>query len=381
MAIPRSDDAPGGERSLRVGRVAAPLRSQALVVLRQAILDFHYKPGQRLIERELMADLGVSRTTIREVLRELGSEGLVTSIPQRGLIVASPSLKEAREVYEVRRALEELAMRAFIEKASNEQMSRLRAALTAFENEAGEGGDFRALLRSKDDAYQVVLEGGDNDAVRTEAASIAAAKDADVVIAVAGITSRLEGEEMPVEQPGFAGGDRTTLDMPKPEEDLIQAVAASHKPIVLVLMNGSALGINWEKAHANAIVEAWYSGEEGGAAIARTLAGDSNPAGRLPVTFYESVDQLPAFDDYAMKGRTYRYFTGQPLYAFGYGLSYSVFRYSDIRSNPLPDGQLEIRARVKNDSHVEPLEFRKGRLAIFRHAGMLTRSPAVRWPS
>jgi DNA-binding GntR family transcriptional regulator len=167
MAIPRSDDAPGGERSLRVGRVAAPLRSQALVVLRQAILDFHYKPGQRLIERELMEDLGVSRTTIREVLRELGSEGLVTSIPQRGLIVASPSLKEATEVYEVRRALEELAMRAFIEKASNEQVSRLRAALTAFENETGEGGDFRALLRSKDDAYQVVLEGGDNDAVRT----------------------------------------------------------------------------------------------------------------------------------------------------------------------------------------------------------------------
>jgi DNA-binding GntR family transcriptional regulator len=154
MAIPRSDDAPGGERSLRV------------VVLRQAILDFHYKPGQRLIERELMEDLGVSRTTIREVLRELGSEGLVTSIPQRGLIVASPSLKEATEVYEVRRALEELAMRAFIEKASNEQVSRLRAALTAFEKESGEGGDFRALLRSKDDAYQVVLEGGDNEAVR-----------------------------------------------------------------------------------------------------------------------------------------------------------------------------------------------------------------------
>jgi DNA-binding GntR family transcriptional regulator len=167
MAIPRSDDAPGGERSLRVDRVAAPLRSQALIVLRQAILDFHYKPGQRLIERELMEDLGVSRTTIREVLRELGSEGLVTSIPQRGLIVASPSLKEATEVYEVRRSLEELAMRAFIEKASNEQVARLRAALVAFENETGEGGDFRALLRSKDDAYEVVLEGGDNDAVRT----------------------------------------------------------------------------------------------------------------------------------------------------------------------------------------------------------------------
>ena len=156
-----------------------------------------------------------------------------------------------------------------------------------------------------------------------DSAAIAAAKQADVVIAVVGITSRLEGEEMPVNQPGFLGGDRTNLDMPKPEQDLVRALAAARKPLIVVLMNGSALGVNWEKEHANAIVEAWYPGEEGGAAIARTLSGKNNPAGRLPVTFYKDVNQLPPFEDYSMKGRTYRYFDGEPLWPFGYGLSYT----------------------------------------------------------
>jgi beta-glucosidase len=135
---------------------------------------------------------------------------------------------------------------------------------------------------------------------------------------------------MPVDQPGFLGGDRTSLDLPKPEEDLVQAVSASGKPLVIVLMNGSALGANWEKEHANAVLEAWYSGEEGGAAIAETLSGKNNPAGRLPVTFYKDVHQLPHFEDYSMKGRTYRYFTGEPLWPFGYGLSYTSFTYSGL---------------------------------------------------
>jgi len=107
-------------------------------------------------------------------------------------------------------------------------------------------------------------------------------------------------------------------------------VAASGKPLVVVLMNGSALGVNWAKAHANAIVESWYSGEEGGAAIAETLSGKNNPAGRLPVTFYKDVHQLPHFEDYSMKGRTYRYFEGEPLWPFGYGLSYTTFSYSNL---------------------------------------------------
>jgi beta-glucosidase len=161
-------------------------------------------------------------------------------------------------------------------------------------------------------------------------AAVAAARKADVVVAVVGITSRLEGEEMPVSEPGFLGGDRTSLDMPRPEEDLVEAVAATGKPLVVVLMNGSALGVNWEKAHANAIVDAWYSGEEGGSAVAETLSGKNNPAGRLPVTFYKDVNQLPNFEDYSMQGRTYRYFNGEPLWPFGYGLSYTSFAYSGL---------------------------------------------------
>ena len=161
--------------------------------------------------------------------------------------------------------------------------------------------------------------------------AIQAAKNADVVVAILGITSELEGEEMPVSEEGFKGGDRTSIDLPKPEEDLLQAVAAVGKPVVVVLANGSALAVNWANQHVNAILESWYPGEEGGTAIAQTLSGANNPAGRLPVTFYTGVDQLPPFEDYAMKGRTYRYFAGKPLYPFGYGLSYTTFVYRGLR--------------------------------------------------
>jgi beta-glucosidase len=167
-----------------------------------------------------------------------------------------------------------------------------------------------------------------NDAPSPEA--ITAAKNADVVIAVVGITSQLEGEEMPVSEPGFLGGDRTSIDLPQPEEDLVESVASTGKPLVVVLMNGSALAVNWINEHANAVLDAWYPGEEGGAAVAETLSGKNNPAGRLPVTFYKGVDQLPNFEDYGMANRTYRYFSGKPLYPFGYGLSYTKFSYSDL---------------------------------------------------
>jgi beta-glucosidase len=166
--------------------------------------------------------------------------------------------------------------------------------------------------------------------LKPQPAAIAAAKAADVVVAVVGITSELEGEEMQVTEEGFKGGDRTSLDLPKPEQELLEAVASTGKPLVVVLTNGSALGVNWAKAHANAILEAWYPGEEGGSAVADTLSGRNNPAGRLPVTFYKDVSQLPPFEDYAMKGRTYRYFEGTPLYPFGYGLSYTTFSYSGL---------------------------------------------------
>ena len=183
------------------------------------------------------------------------------------------------------------------------------------------------------------------------AEAVAAAKQADVAVAVVGITSELEGEEMKVEVPGFQGGDRTSLDLPKPEEDLLKALKTTGKPLVVVLMNGSALAVNWANENANAMLDAWYSGEEGGTAIAQTLAGVNNPAGRLPVTFYKGVEQLPPFEDYAMKNRTYRYFEGQPLYPFGYGLSYSKFEYSNLKlsASKLNAGDpLSVDADVKN---------------------------------
>jgi beta-glucosidase len=151
----------------------------------------------------------------------------------------------------------------------------------------------------------------------------------DLVVMVLGLSARIEGEEMKIHAEGFAGGDRTSLDLPAPQEQLLEHVAATGKPVVLILMNGSALAVNWASDHVPAILEAWYPGEEGGAAIASALAGDFSPGGRLPVTFYKSTDQLPAFDDYSMAKRTYRYFDGDPLYPFGYGLSYTSFSYSN----------------------------------------------------
>jgi len=161
--------------------------------------------------------------------------------------------------------------------------------------------------------------------------AVQVARQADVVVAFVGLSPSLEGEEMPVHLEGFNGGDRTKISLPQLQEDLLQAVAATGKPLVVVLMNGSALAVPWAKEHAAAILEAWYPGEEGGTAIAETLAGDNNPSGRLPVTFYDSLDQLPPFENYSMAGRTYRYFAGLPLYGFGYGLSYTNFAYSHLK--------------------------------------------------
>ena len=181
--------------------------------------------------------------------------------------------------------------------------------------------------------------------------AVAAAKKADVVLAFVGLTSRLEGEEMNVHIDGFSGGDRTSLVLPGVQEDLIRAVAATGKPMVVVLLNGSALAVNWAAENAKAILEAWYPGQSGGQAIAETLSGKNDPAGRLPVTFYTGIDQLPPFDDYSMANRTYRYFKGKPLFAFGDGLSYTTFAYSHVKlsSEKLhAGGTLTVEADVKN---------------------------------
>jgi beta-glucosidase len=156
------------------------------------------------------------------------------------------------------------------------------------------------------------------------------ARQSDVVIMTLGLSPRLEGEEMKVNVEGFSGGDRIRLGIPAVQEDLLKRVSALGKPVVLVLLNGSAVAVNWAKEHVPAIVELWYPGQAGGTALADILFGDYNPAGRLPVTFYNSEDQLPPFTDYDMKGRTYRFFEGEPLYPFGYGLSYTTFGYSDL---------------------------------------------------
>ncbi len=188
---------------------------------------------------------------------------------------------------------------------------------------------------------------------RTEA--LVAVKKADAVVLVLGLSPRLEGEEMKVPVEGFASGDRIDLGIPKEQEDLLRAVSAVGKPVVLVLLNGSAVAVNWAAEHVPAIVEAWYPGQAGGTALADVLFGDYNPAGRLPVTFYKSADQLPAFTDYSMKNRTYRFFTGEPLFTFGFGLSYTTFAYRNLRvpAEAKAGGQVTISVEVQNTGNLQ----------------------------
>lgn len=186
-------------------------------------------------------------------------------------------------------------------------------------------------------------------ALRDEA--VAKAMQADVVVAFIGLNAWLEGEEMPLKVPGFVGGDRTSIALPAAQLGLLEAVAATGKPMVVVLQSGSAIALGADDAKARAVLEAWYPGEQGGQAIAEVLKGIVNPSGRLPVTFYKSTDQLPSFADYSMKNRTYRYFGGQPEYAFGHGLSYTSFAYSapSLSSPRLAAGKDQIvKMRVRN---------------------------------
>jgi beta-glucosidase len=176
-----------------------------------------------------------------------------------------------------------------------------------------------------------------------------AVKNSDVTVAFVGLNPNLEGEQLSLDIPGFAGGDRTDLKLPAQQERLVEAAIATGKPVVVVLTSGSALSANFEAERAAAVLEAWYGGEEIGTAIAETLAGTNNPSGRLPVTFYRGVEQLPPFDNYDMKGRTYRYFSGEVLYSFGFGLSYSKFYYSGLRVQRTAKGA-QISASVKNTS-------------------------------
>ena len=175
--------------------------------------------------------------------------------------------------------------------------------------------------------------------------------DADVVVAVVGLTSDLEGEEMAIKVDGFSGGDKTSLDLPADQRALLERAKALGKPLVVVLMNGSAVDLSWAKDNASAILEAWYPGQSGGLAVANVLAGKSDPGGRLPLTFYRGLADLPPFDDYSMRGRTYRYYAGTPVYPFGAGLSYTTFRYAPLRVEPVggaPENGIVVTTEVAN---------------------------------
>jgi len=193
---------------------------------------------------------------------------------------------------------------------------------------------------------------GEQSQLELKQQAINVAKQADVVVMCMGLSARLEGEEMDVAIEGFRGGDRTSLDLPKVQQELIKAIHALGKPVVLVLLNGSALAINWEDKNLPAIIEAWYTGQAAGDAIADVLFGDYNPAGRLPVTFYKSVNDLPAFEDYNAKGHTYKYFKGKPLYPFGYGLSYTKFEYANLKATVIGDS-VRVSFDVSNIGDVD----------------------------
>ncbi|MDB5018390.1 MAG: glycoside hydrolase family 3 [Mucilaginibacter sp.] len=199
-------------------------------------------------------------------------------------------------------------------------------------------------------------------------------KDADAIIYVGGISPQLEGEEMKVSKAGFSGGDRTSIALPEVQTQLLKALQATGKPVVFVMMTGSAIAIPWEAAHIPCILNAWYGGQDAGTAIADVIFGDYNPAGRLPVTFYKSDTDLPAFTDYSMNNRTYRYFKEQPLYGFGYGLSYSNFKYDELNvpSTILPGKIATISVRVTNTGKMDGEEVTE---LYISHLGLKIRTP------
>lgn len=229
-------------------------------------------------------------------------------------------------------------------------------ALSTYTLDAKQGETYDLVIEYQQKADNAYITFTTGIVEQVDAHTIAGrVKDADVIIFAGGISAALEGEQMGVHVEGFSGGDRTLLHLPKIQLEMLKELKATGKPVVLVLMTGSALAVNWEAENLPAIVNAWYGGQAGGTAIADVLFGDYNPAGRLPVTFYKSVSDLPDFEDYSMENRTYRYFKGEPLFPFGYGLSYTTFEYDNLE---LPDSAatdcgLLVKATVKNTGKMD----------------------------
>jgi len=215
------------------------------------------------------------------------------------------------------------------------------------------GGSYKIEMRFRQSEGDATVKLFAGNYVKTDFAALAARfKDADALVFVGGISPQLEGEEMPVAVPGFKGGDRTSILLPAVQTELMKALKSTGKPVVFVMMTGSALASPWEAENIPAIVNAWYGGQSAGTAVADVLFGDYNPAGRLPVTFYKSDSDIPAFNNYDMTERTYRYFTGEALYPFGYGLSYSTFKYDMLtaHSSTSAGKSITVKARVTNNS-------------------------------
>ncbi|MEO6104797.1 MAG: glycoside hydrolase family 3 C-terminal domain-containing protein [Pseudoxanthomonas sp.] len=228
---------------------------------------------------------------------------------------------------------------------------RLHADSATLQLEAGRAYDIVLEYYEKDRDAGVRLAWAVPGAKAPFEEAMEAARSAEVVVFAGGLTGDVEGEEMDVDYPGFAGGDRTDIRLPATQRKLLEALQATGKPVVLVLNTGSALGVDWAKQNLPAILLAWYPGQRGGNAVADVLFGDANPAGRLPVTFYKADEKLPAFDDYSMKGRTYRYFQGEALYPFGHGLSYTSFEYSGLKldnAKLAADSKAQVSVTVKN---------------------------------
>ena len=207
---------------------------------------------------------------------------------------------------------------------------------------------FRLEYAQGDGPADITLDWSSPPADAGVAEALAKAKDADVIVFVGGISAQLEGEEMEVPYVGFSGGDRERIELPAVQQQLLARLRALGKPVVFVCLSGSAIAMPWEDEHLDAIVQAWYPGEAGGTAVADVLLGRYNPAGRLPVTFYRATSDLPDFQDYRMANRTYRYFTGKPLYPFGYGLSYTTFAYANLRVTPAGGATLDVAVDVTN---------------------------------
>ena len=217
-----------------------------------------------------------------------------------------------------------------------------------FNAQSGKEYQIEIIYRQHYDNAEIIFDAGTLKHTNTHQVA-QSVKDADVIIFAGGITAKIEGEEMGVEIEGFKRGDRTSITLPAIQREMLSELKATGKPVIFVLMTGSAIGLEWESKNIPAILNAWYGGQAAGEAIADVIFGNYNPAGRLPVTFYRSVDDLPDFEDYSMANRTYRYFTGTPVYPFGYGLSYTTFKYGRpvIQRDPAT-GSMTITTTIKN---------------------------------